>query len=164
MPASDSDLSCPCSSGKQYQRCCEPYLLEKKIPQTPEQLMRSRYCAFALVKVNYIQATMRDAALKKFDFKDTREWTAGLRWLDLKVLHSEQQADVGYVEFIARYISAEGTEESMHEKSKFKRCEGRWYYVNAVQLLDHSDVSKKIGRNDPCHCGSGRKFKKCCGD
>ena len=21
---------------------------------------------------------------------------------------------------------------------------------------------KKLGRNDPCHCGSGKKFKKCC--
>ena len=21
----------------------------------------------------------------------------------------------------------------------------------------------KIGRNDPCSCGSGKKFKKCCG-
>ncbi|MBF4243116.1 SEC-C metal-binding domain-containing protein, partial [Vibrio anguillarum] len=20
----------------------------------------------------------------------------------------------------------------------------------------------KLGRNDPCHCGSGKKFKKCC--
>ena len=23
--------------------------------------------------------------------------------------------------------------------------------------------SKKIGRNDPCPCGSGKKYKKCCG-
>jgi uncharacterized protein YecA (UPF0149 family) len=22
---------------------------------------------------------------------------------------------------------------------------------------------KKIGRNDPCSCGSGKKYKKCCG-
>jgi hypothetical protein len=21
----------------------------------------------------------------------------------------------------------------------------------------------KVGRNDPCYCGSGKKFKKCCG-
>ena len=25
------------------------------------------------------------------------------------------------------------------------------------------DTSKKIGRNDPCPCGSGKKYKKCCG-
>jgi len=22
---------------------------------------------------------------------------------------------------------------------------------------------QKIGRNDPCYCGSGKKYKKCCG-
>jgi len=26
----------------------------------------------------------------------------------------------------------------------------------------HSD-QKEIGRNDPCPCGSGKKYKKCCG-
>jgi len=35
-------------------------------------------------------------------------------------------------------------------------------------ILDREDksepivVKKKIGRNDPCHCGSGKKYKKCC--
>ena len=24
-------------------------------------------------------------------------------------------------------------------------------------------VGEKIGRNDPCTCGSGKKYKKCCG-
>jgi preprotein translocase subunit SecA len=24
-------------------------------------------------------------------------------------------------------------------------------------------VKKKVGRNDPCPCGSGKKYKKCCG-
>ncbi|TRX03478.1 hypothetical protein FNW10_06960 [Flavobacterium gawalongense] len=24
------------------------------------------------------------------------------------------------------------------------------------------ELHEKIGRNDPCHCGSGKKFKKCC--
>ncbi len=28
---------------------------------------------------------------------------------------------------------------------------------------DHRAVSNKVGRNDPCPCGSGKKYKKCCG-
>lgn len=28
--------------------------------------------------------------------------------------------------------------------------------------IDHIAVRKKVGRNDPCHCGSGKKYKKCC--
>jgi len=38
------------------------------------------------------------------------------------------------------------------------------------QQLESGEVAKaeirearRIGRNDPCPCGSGRKFKKCCG-
>ncbi|MCA9399026.1 MAG: SEC-C domain-containing protein [Candidatus Omnitrophica bacterium] len=26
-----------------------------------------------------------------------------------------------------------------------------------------NDESAKVGRNDPCPCGSGKKYKKCCG-
>ncbi len=29
--------------------------------------------------------------------------------------------------------------------------------------LDKQAVSEKIGRNEPCPCGSGKKYKKCCG-
>jgi hypothetical protein len=28
----------------------------------------------------------------------------------------------------------------------------------------NSDVSRRLGRNDPCHCGSGKKYKRCCLD
>ncbi len=30
-------------------------------------------------------------------------------------------------------------------------------------LSNQSESKKKIGRNDPCPCGSGKKYKKCCG-
>jgi len=52
-----------------------------------------------------------------------------------------------------------------------------WYYIIGFELdkpEDISDLEKmidppkpvmsdKIGRNDPCPCGSGKKYKKCCG-
>lgn len=28
---------------------------------------------------------------------------------------------------------------------------------------DHTAVSNKVGRNEPCPCGSGKKYKNCCG-
>ncbi len=35
---------------------------------------------------------------------------------------------------------------------------------SAVQTLQtRTETAKKIGRNDPCPCGSGKKYKKCCG-
>ena len=31
------------------------------------------------------------------------------------------------------------------------------------QIEGKNTTQKKVGRNDPCHCGSGKKYKKCCG-
>lgn len=133
------------------------------MPTTPEQLMRSRYCAFALVDIDYIQETMRDAALKKFDYEDTRAWTAVLDWFELQVISSDQTGDVGFVEFIAKCKNADAVVEQLHERSKFKRYNGRWYYVNSVRRIGQDQALPKLGRNDPCYCGSDKKFKKCCG-
>jgi len=34
---------------------------------------------------------------------------------------------------------------------------------NKTSMLDQIKKGKKIGRNEPCYCGSGKKFKHCCG-
>ena len=61
----------------------------------------------------------------------------------------------GTVEFKARY-EQDGHMHHISENSLFRRIRGRWFYVDTVK-------SQKLGRNDPCHCGSGKKYKKCCG-
>ena len=48
---------CPCHSKLTYDTCCEPFHTGKKVAETPERLMRSRYCAYALAKVDYLIAT-----------------------------------------------------------------------------------------------------------
>ena len=30
-------------------------------------------------------------------------------------------------------------------------------------MIEQIKSGKKIGRNEPCSCGSGKKFKHCCG-
>ena len=34
---------------------------------------------------------------------------------------------------------------------------------NSVKKQPKVNKNKKVGRNDPCPCGSGKKYKKCCG-
>ena len=48
--------------------------------------------------------------------------------------------------------------ERLEEASRFVQEEGRWYYLNG----NTSEGPLKPGRNDPCPCGSGRKYKACC--
>jgi len=50
-------MNCPCCSGKEYKNCCEPFHLNKELPKTPEELMRSRYAAFAMVLPEYLVDT-----------------------------------------------------------------------------------------------------------
>jgi SEC-C motif-containing protein len=68
------------------------------------------------------------------------------------------------VEFIATF-KEKGVVRHHHERSNFSRVDGEWFFVDGEPVLPETRVnqSPKIGRNDPCPCGSGKKYKKCCG-
>jgi len=92
----------------------------------------------------------------------------GTEWLGLEIVATrkgrEGDSD-GTVSFIARYRQ-QGTEAALTETSLFRKIEGRWFYWDRDPVAGaslHSAGSDRVGRNDPCPCGSGKKFKKCCG-
>lgn len=149
-------MQCPCQSKKTYALCCEPFINGTARPQTPEQLMRSRYTAYTQGNTDYIEATMREPALIGFDKESVKLWALGVHWLGLEVIRAPQaQVKRGIVEFIARY-EENGMARNIHEVSEFARVGGgsRWYYMSGKKPV--------IERNAPCLCGSGKKFKKCC--
>ncbi|RDK97296.1 YchJ family protein [Enterobacillus tribolii] len=156
LSPSPAPTLCPCQSGKAYTECCQPVIQGQRAAQTPEQLMRSRYTAFVTHNADYLIASwhpdcqmeaQRDSIIASF--ADT-EW----RGLSIVSTHPGKNADEGYVEFMARYHSS-GKDAALHERSRFLRLEERWYYVDGSR--------PQVGRNDPCPCGSGKKYKKCCG-
>ncbi len=153
---------CPCGSQIQYNMCCSPFLEGEQIPATPLLLMRSRYTAFTLSNTDYIGRTQKKAAAKDYDPEGTAAWSKRCEWIGLTVLdHSlvSEKDTVGTVEFIANF-KENGIEKNIHEKSHFEKIEGRWYYTKGIHKTKHVN---QPGRNDPCHCGSGLKYKKCCG-
>ena len=91
-----------------------------------------------------------------------------VEWTGLEILSQTdgQENDTkGRVEFQAQFRSGNQT-SSMRENSRFKKEDGKWLYIDGdVDRAPNKTVStrKKVGRNDPCPCGSGKKFKKCCG-
>lgn len=143
---------CPCGSQKNYPECCEPYISGRQLPATAEALMRSRYTAFAQREFEYIAATMLPPAANHFNLEDAKQSADDVQWTGLDVIKAEDDI----VEFRAHY-RAENKDHVMHERSRFVRRDGKWFYVEGVHLTD------KVGRNDVCTCGSGKKFKKCCG-
>lgn len=165
---------CPCGAKNDYVQCCGQFISGEAVPQTPEQLMRSRYTAYTTANVDYIQSTMREDALESFDRKESLNWARNSKWIGLKIISASEinTSDVeGNVEFIASYIQNHQIQH-LREHSKFKKEDGRWYFVGDYITNDSDTVYEpesfkqatgtKIGRNDACHCGSGKKFKKCC--
>ncbi len=151
---------CPCGSKNDYATCCEPYLNHKQQPETPEALMRSRYTAYCLSDIDYIQKTMRGRALVGFDAVNSKLWATRVNWIKLTVLDTSLDSrHKGHVEFIATFMDGHIL-KSIHEKSEFIQEAGRWYYVDGVQF---QTVTKTIARNGVCPCGSQRKYKNCHG-
>lgn len=145
---------CPCSSGKNYEVCCEIFISGKQFPPTPETLMRSRYTAYTKANVDYIALTMSGPAAFNFDKEQTAAFAKKIQWKRLKVIKSNQEATYGTVEFLANYL-IDNKPDFIYEISEFKLIDNRWFYVDGK--------SPKIGRNENCPCGSQKKFKKCCG-
>ncbi|MDV3238461.1 MAG: SEC-C domain-containing protein [Gammaproteobacteria bacterium] len=157
MYAPDADtMSCPCGSGRAFADCCGPALAGTRPPATPEALMRSRYVAFVRRDAAYLLATWDPATRPPdLDLRDQPDWCG------LEVLGSDTAGDAGWVAFAARYRLPEGR-GCLRERSRFRRVGGTWLYVDGV-AADGAPPTARAGRNDPCPCGSGRKFKRCCG-
>lgn len=119
--------------------------------------MRSRYSAFCEGNVEYLLQTHLEDTPSPDAEKQIRATTANTQWLKLEVLNASQSGNAGVVEFIAFYRDNRGAGQ-LHERSNFIRKDERWFYVDGSHL-----PPVKIQRNDPCWCGSGKKFKKCCG-
>jgi len=125
--------SCICGSKKPSNECCNVYLGGEQIPKTPEQLMRSRYTAYALGGFGeYLLETWFPATAQGLNVAELSN--VKVDWEKLEVLNKSQRGDEGTVEFKAyfRNKSNEGGEqglEVMREISEFRRISGRWYYV-----------------------------------
>lgn len=124
-------MKCPCGSGNSLSSCCGPYLEGKKDPPTPEKLMRSRYTAYTQGNLDYIEKTMRGEALQRFDQSNAEKNAKRTEWLKLDVLFSEEEGDIGTVQFIATFRIA-GEEHFMHEISSFEKVSGKWYYTKGT--------------------------------
>ena len=158
--------NCACNSGLPYAECCEPFITGQRNAPTAEALMRSRYAAYAVHAIDYIVETCMPGEKNRIDIGQTRIWSEKSTWLGLKILSTEKGGPddtEGTVEFQALY-EMDGLRDNHHEKARFKKQDGRWFYDEGhVMPKTVVRTGPKVGRNDPCPCGSGKKYKHCCG-
>jgi SEC-C motif-containing protein len=167
----DDKSLCPCGSNKEFSVCCYPYISGRNLAPNAEALMRSRYSAYAGKYFQYIANTYATFAQSDGVFESSKQSQTPVSvedikassehtcWCKLEVLRSSAMDLQAEVEFIA-YYQLEKAFYAMHERSRFVKADGKWLYVDG-QMLDKTG-SVKIGRNDSCLCGSGKKFKRCC--
>lgn len=156
---------CPCGSGSAFEACCGPIIQGTPAP-TAEALMRSRYTAYVLGDVDHIDRTHAAEIRDTFDRSEAESLARGVEWAGLEIRSVSGGGtadDTGTVEFTSRY-KKDGQVNVHHEKSAFRRDDGQWVYVDGeMNPKGAPRTVEKIGRNAPCPCGSGKKYKKCCG-
>ena len=126
--------------------------------------MRARYTAYATGEIDFVFDTQASGG--DVDREATEAWSRESKWLGLEVCKVERGGPddaEGEVEFIARYENG-GEEHQHHERASFEKKGGVWKLVDG-RLVDSTfrRTQPKIGPNQPCPCGSGKKYKKCCG-
>jgi SEC-C motif-containing protein len=155
---------CPCCSGKTYDECCGPIISGKIDAPTPEALMRSRYTAYATDEMEHLRKSMHPETQDEFDDKAAHQWATNATWEGLEIVNTENPSDIqGFVEFIASF-KQDNESHKHHELAQFDKIDGRWYFTDGRVKGPPTFVRQepKIGRNEPCPCGSGKKYKKCC--
>lgn len=124
--------TCPCGSGRSYGDCCGPFHRGEQSPDTPVELMRSRYSAYALGLIRYVvDTTDPDGGAWEADMqawrRSIRSFHKQMEFVGVDVLDDQVDGDRGEVRFRARLKMGE-SDATFVERSEFVRRDGRWLY------------------------------------
>jgi SEC-C motif-containing protein len=159
--------NCPCGSEIDLSQCCLPVIQGKQEAPTAEKLLRARYTAFTRGDVDFILETHHSRTRHDVKRKEIEDWSKNSEWLGLKIVQSDagkETDQTGIIIFSAQYKTGEKVHDHA-EKSFFEKEGQKWRFLDAHGLISGPlrRTEPKIGRNDPCSCGSQKKYKKCCG-
>jgi SEC-C motif-containing protein len=157
---------CDCGSNLEYSVCCGPLISGKKTAATADELLRARYTAFARHEIDFVLNSHHSKTRHDVKREEIEDWSKNSQWHGLQIAQIEggkATDDKATIVFCARY-TAEGKEQEHWEQSFFEKEDGQWRFFDAkgVHVGTYRRAEPKVGRNDACPCGSGKKFKKCC--
>lgn len=155
MSGSEKNL-CVCGSGHLEADCCGPLIGGLRRAETAVALMRSRYSAYVKGNAEYLQKSWHP----KYRPEELNLDSDQITWQGLEIVSTRDGLvgdTQGVVEFIARFERA-GKTGMVQEHSRFLYENGQWLYLDG-----DLKSPEKLGRNSPCPCGSGKKYKRCCG-
>jgi SEC-C motif-containing protein len=159
----ENNETCPCGSGTSFADCCEPIIKGTRESETAEQLMRARYSAFVTHAIDFIVASTHSRTRNEIDMTFIREWSETSTWQGLEIIETKEvNENKAFISFEAQFTQ-NGEDHRHREKSLFERESGHWRFVTGDELKNPTVryETPRPGRNDPCPCGSGKKYKKC---
>ena len=130
-------MNCYCCSDRKFEDCCKPFILGNRKPATAEELMRSRYSAYATAAVEYILRSTHPSVRKFHDSGAIERWAKSSTWQRLEIVSTSEGTPAdkqGTVEFKAYYLDAGNEPQIHHEKSKFLKELGKWFFVDGAVL------------------------------
>jgi SEC-C motif domain protein len=160
-------MPCVCGIGESTETHCLPIIKGTAKAATAQALMRARYAAYALGELDFLKTSLHPEQRGDYDEKATELWSKKATWHGLEIVETTDGGEgdaTGIVEFKAHY-EVNGLRNEHHERAEFQKQNGVWYFFDGTQVT-HAPIRRegpRVGRNDPCSCGSGKKFKKCCG-
>lgn len=157
---------CPCGSGLDLDACCGRYIDGKAKAPTAEALMRARYTAHALKKYDFLTDTTHPEFREGASVEEIQEWSSLMDWERLDIIETSagtENDQTGEVKFCAHY-RVKNIPQELREDAFFRKEGEDWFYVDGKVHAKEPvrNPGSKIGRNAPCPCGSGKKYKKCC--
>jgi len=163
-------MPCYCGSELSFEQCCKLIIQGDINAKTPEQLMRSRYSAYATKQVDHIFNTYAKDSKANQSVEDIKHWAEQTVWLKLNIVNTDNIEKHQYeffinndslpvVEFFALYIHDKKFHK-MSEKSRFTLENNQWRYLDG-DVAEHQ-VLTTPKRNEACICQSNIKFKSCC--
>lgn len=155
---------CPCGSQQPLATCCGR-IIDGEPARTALELMRSRYTAYATRAMDHIVATHDPDTRTDLDVDAAAKWAHETTWQGLEIVKTERggpEDAEGIVEFVVRG-STQGVPFVQRQRSNFRKHDDRWFYVDGKLSNEPVKKAPAPGRNDPCPCGSGVKYKKCHG-
>lgn len=126
---------CYCGSGKLFDDCCVQIHQGLRVAATPEELMRSRYTAYAINNLSYIENTMCGVALEEYNKHSSTDNVEHVKWLKLEIITSNVEESTAIVEFKAFY-RANKRKYCLHEVSEFQFINGKWLYSAAREFIE----------------------------
>ncbi len=120
------NMNCYCGSGNNYEDCCKIVHLDLKNAESAEQLMRARYSAFCLSLVDFLYNSFHPNSRRFQKKSEIEQWSKENKWEGLEIIKATENT----VEFKAYFVDPFGGKQQHHEKSRFQKLQGTWYYLD----------------------------------